>query len=82
MNVVEDLRLVRRQCPEMGAIELFEMVTTRAAQALGMAGQVGSIEPGAWADFCVFPLEGDDPLLSILESNAVPRELWVGGARV
>jgi cytosine/adenosine deaminase-related metal-dependent hydrolase len=82
LNVVEDLRLVHRQCPEMGAGELFEMVTTRAARALGMAGQVGSIEAGSWADFCVFPLHGADPLRGILESDAVPRELWLGGEKV
>jgi cytosine/adenosine deaminase-related metal-dependent hydrolase len=84
LNVVEDLRLVRRQCPEMSASELFEMVTTRAAQALGMAGDVGAIQPGAWADFCMFPIPSGsaDPLLAILESDVVPRELWVGGQRV
>jgi cytosine/adenosine deaminase-related metal-dependent hydrolase len=84
LNVVEDLRLVHRQCPEISASELFEMVTTRAAQALGMAGQIGSIEPGAWADFCVFPIPAgsEDPVPAILESDVVPRELWVGGQRV
>ena len=82
LNVVEDLRLMHRECPEMRAAELFEMVTTRAARALGMAGQVGSIEAGAWADFCVFPVGGANPLLGILESDVAPRELWVGGARV
>jgi cytosine/adenosine deaminase-related metal-dependent hydrolase len=82
LNVVEDLRLVHRQCPELGAGELFAMVTTRAARALGMAGQVGSIEAGACADFCVFPIRDTDPLTGILESDGVPRELWVGGERV
>jgi aminodeoxyfutalosine deaminase len=82
LNPVEDLRLVHRLHPEMPAAELFEMVTARAAAALGMAGRFGAITPGAAADFCVFPALGEDSLLAILESDVLPRELWMGGERV
>jgi cytosine/adenosine deaminase-related metal-dependent hydrolase len=82
LNVVEDLRLVHARHPELDAELLWSMVTTRAARALGMEGRGGRLLPGMLADLCVFEVTSDDPLRGILERDALPREVWIGGKQV
>ncbi len=82
LNLVEDLRLIHRLHPELGAEFVFSLATIRAARALGMAGRVGEISVGAAADFCVFDVSGEEPLREVLESSALPRETWIEGKAV
>jgi cytosine/adenosine deaminase-related metal-dependent hydrolase len=83
LNLLDDLRWVAKLHPDLEPGLLFEMVTTRAARALGMEGRVGCLAPGTAADLCVFRApEGDDPLREILESRVRPTEVWVDGERV
>jgi imidazolonepropionase-like amidohydrolase len=48
----------------MTPIEAIRSATSVAAEALGQAGQVGTLEPGAWAD--VIAVDGD-PLKDVAE---------------
>src|SRR5205807_9072461 len=46
LNLVDELRLLRRLAPEVPAMELWKMATIRAAKAIGWENEVGSISPG------------------------------------
>jgi cytosine/adenosine deaminase-related metal-dependent hydrolase len=76
LDLLEDLRLVHRLRPEVPPGVLFEMVTTRAARALGMEGRVGRLSPGLRADYCVYAVGRSDPLLDLLKAD---RELLAVG---
>ena len=82
LNVVDELRLLHRIAPNVPAIELWQVATTHAARAIGWDDRVGSLAAGKSADFAVFPSTGGDPLAAILESAAVPHEVWIAGDRI
>jgi cytosine/adenosine deaminase-related metal-dependent hydrolase len=82
LNVVDDLRLVRRLAPDMPAEQLWRMITIRAAQALMLDGEVGSLAPEKCADFSIFPARGDDPLADILDGGMLPSSIWIDGQAI
>jgi aminodeoxyfutalosine deaminase len=88
LNLVADLRLAHRQAPEIPVEEIWKMATTRAAAALdagdevGEGACVGSLRPRAAADFTVFGVMGTEPLLEILETQELPKSVWIGGGKV
>lgn len=76
LNVVDDLRLVHERFPELSADLLWQLVTSNAAQALGLED---------WrerGDLVCFPVSGNDPLREVLESRVRPSGVWIGGLRV
>ncbi|MEX1256324.1 MAG: amidohydrolase family protein [Gemmatimonadota bacterium] len=48
------------------------------AGCMGLAGEVGTIAPGAWADFLVL---GEDPRADILNTRQI-HSVWISGNRV
>lgn len=82
LNLVDDLRFLRRLAPEMPASALWEMGTIRAARAIGWEERVGSLTPGKSADFVAFAVGGNDPLEEILREDIEPKRIWIGGAEV
>jgi cytosine/adenosine deaminase-related metal-dependent hydrolase len=79
LNLVEELRLLRRIAPDIPALSLWEMATVRAARALGMQNGIGGISRDKFADFTVFKAAGNDPLKAILQSWQLPMATWIGG---
>jgi aminodeoxyfutalosine deaminase len=79
LNLVDDLRVLRKLAPDLPAQQLWEMATVRAARAIGFHNQVGTLRPGLAADFTMFGATGDDPLAEILESTMSPSEMWIDG---
>jgi len=80
LNLVDDLRLLHRTAPDVPASVLWEMGTLRGARAMGLENEAGSIAPGKRADFVAFDVSAsDDVLLDVLESDARPGEVWIGG---
>jgi aminodeoxyfutalosine deaminase len=79
LNLVDDLRLVHKTAPEIPAPELWRLITTRAAKAIG-ATHVGALIPGYFANLIAFPTSTHDPLTEILESNVLPRKVWIAGS--
>src|SRR5205823_6032319 len=54
LNLLDDLRLAHAVAPDFSVDRLFELITTRAARALGWEAELGSLAPGKFADFAVF----------------------------
>jgi len=79
LNLMDDLRLVRKLAPDMPAEEIWQMATTRAASALQMDRQVGSISPGKAADIVSFDVTTDWPLEELLQNDRTPAHLWIAG---
>jgi cytosine/adenosine deaminase-related metal-dependent hydrolase len=79
LNLLQDLRLLHRLSPGFPAERLFELATLRAARALGLDHRIGSITPGKSADLIAFALDSKQPLLDLLESNALPARVWIDG---
>jgi imidazolonepropionase-like amidohydrolase len=55
---------------------LWSLVTRNAAKALQWPSDIGEL-----ADFVVFDVSTEQPLRDILESDQLPREVWIGGVR-
>jgi cytosine/adenosine deaminase-related metal-dependent hydrolase len=82
LNLLDDLRLIRRIAPESSSHDLWQLVTTRPARALQMDDALGSLSPGNFADVVCFELRNEtDPLEAILRENMVPSQVWIAGRR-
>ena len=79
LNLVEDLRLLRRIAPDAAAQALWEMATVRAARAIRMEDAVGTIARGKRADLVAFEAFDADPLDSILRDARGPTHVWFDG---
>jgi len=79
MNLLEDMRLVRRIAPDMPVETIWEMGTLRAARAIGASDRIGSLQVGKWADLTVFQTSHLDPLSEILDNPLAVTETWIGG---
>lgn len=82
LSVLEELRFLRGQYPELPAALLIEMGSTRSARALGMDAAVGQVAPGFRADLTAIPLDPAgpaDPLENVLQSATSPLRTWVAG---
>ncbi len=83
LNLVDDLRLLRKLAPEISTAELWAMATTRAATAINCGDTLGSISPGKMADFVVFDSpRGHAPLDALLDESILPTGVWFGGTRI
>lgn len=80
LNLVDELRLLHRLCPEVPALTLWKMATINAGRALDL--EVGALQSVMPADLAIFPIRGDQPLAELLENDVVPKEVWVGGRPV
>jgi len=80
LNLVDELRLLRKLAPDIPAIDLWAAATTRAAKAICMGGRVGSIGPGKCADLVAFPIhQSETPLETILDEPILPTGVWING---
>lgn len=81
LSILDELRFLHREHPDLDAGLLLEMGTLRSARALGLDGVVGSLVPGKRADLTAVPLAEPgttDPRRDILESDKAPRFVAVG----
>ena len=56
LSLFQEMRLFRKNQPQVPAEEILSMVTVKPAQALGLGHQLGRIKPGYLADFIGIPL--------------------------
>ncbi len=60
LNLLEEMRCVRRQFDELSSATVLELGTLRGAEALGQASSFGSLETGKFANLAVVPLPDHD----------------------
>jgi cytosine/adenosine deaminase-related metal-dependent hydrolase len=73
LDLLAEARFLRRLHPDLPGAALLRMATLAGAEALGWAGETGSLEPGKSADLAVVPLANGD--------NGDPHDLVLGGDR-
>jgi cytosine/adenosine deaminase-related metal-dependent hydrolase len=79
LNLLDDLRLLRRIAPDVSSMDLLAMATTRAARAIGMEKETGSLTPGKAADVIAMPAADLDDVLS---RPVLPSAVWIAGTRL
>ena len=72
LNLVDDLRLLRKIAPDLPAEQIWPLATTRAAKALGQQSQLGSLTPGKAGDVIAFEIDSENPLEQILRERGLP----------
>ncbi|HSV00285.1 MAG TPA: imidazolonepropionase [Roseiarcus sp.] len=58
--------------------ECLEGATRNAARALGLAGEIGTLEPGKWADLAIWDIERPAELVYRLGFNPLHARVWRG----
>jgi aminodeoxyfutalosine deaminase len=72
LSILDELRFLRHEYPEMQCERLLEMGTLSGAKALGLEKSVGSITAGNEADLVVIPLSRDGDWREALDSMSEP----------
>ena len=78
LEMGEEVALLRDSHPELSPSLAFEMATQASAAALGLPGEVGSLEEGAFADMVLYE-SGVEDLERITSRGAIAQRVWVGG---
>ena len=73
-ELAEAYKIQRLQGETLTAAQLLHLVTLGAAEALGLAGEIGSFAPGKAADFFVLDPGGDDYLQARLARCRTPGD--------
>ena len=58
LNLFEEMRALARNEPSLSARTIVRMATLNGARALGMAGQIGELAEGGFADLVALPFAG------------------------
>ena len=79
LNLFEEMRTVRENFPEVSPEAVLDMVTRNAARAIGQAGQLGEIAPGALADLIAIPCDSRDVITSVIENRREISWMMISG---
>ena len=82
LSILDELRFLRREHPDVKPEEILAMGTRRGALALGFQHEVGTLIVGAAADIAVIPLDDVSPAAgwsSIFESFEPPVAVFSSG---
>jgi cytosine/adenosine deaminase-related metal-dependent hydrolase len=77
LNLLDDLRLLRKIAPEVPVETIWQMATTRAARTLMLHDVAGSLSAGKSADIIAFETTGDAPLEELLSEMRLPQQMWI-----
>jgi cytosine/adenosine deaminase-related metal-dependent hydrolase len=71
LSMADEMAFVAQHYPDLSAREILAMATCYGARALGLDRQMGTLEPGRWAQFLFVPAQADTPehLLEIITRN-------------
>lgn len=84
LSVLDEARFLAAAESDAPAQTLLEMVTSRAAAALGLGDCIGSLRPGHRADFITIPWDAggpDDPTNNVIRGHRRVESTWIGGRR-
>jgi cytosine/adenosine deaminase-related metal-dependent hydrolase len=81
LNMIDEMQTLGQMFPRMSSQELLELATVNAAKALNLAGKLGKIAPGAWADLIAVPLDGagGDPYEAVVYADKAVSFSMVSG---
>ncbi|MCH8851978.1 MAG: amidohydrolase family protein [Planctomycetes bacterium] len=85
LSVLEELVHIRGAHAELPPDVILAMGTINGARALGLAHEIGSLEPGKQADFAVFRCADDlasHPEQTLLSSETTLDRLYIAGERI
>lgn len=85
LSLLAEMRHIAREFPAMSRVTILEFGTRGGACALGLESQIGTLEPGKWANLAVVVLPEDaaaDPHELILDADGAVVATWVRGNRV
>ena len=82
LNLLDDLRLLRKNAPEVPVGTIWEMATTRAARAIMLDEVVGSLGVGKSADMVAFDVDSCEPLDEVLQEPGSRRSVWIDGSEI
>ena len=85
LALLGELRFVCKHTPDPPPAELLlQTITTHAARALGLDGQIGALETGRLADLAAFACSSavDKPVADLIERAPAAAGVWVAGERV
>ena len=74
LNLLNEMKAVRVEFPEISPKKIVEMATLGGAQALGLQQKLGSLKPGKRAIFSVASITEtsmDEPYAAILNANKI-----------
>ncbi|MEI8373554.1 MAG: amidohydrolase family protein [Planctomycetota bacterium] len=84
-SLLAEMRHIAREFPTMSRATILELGTRGGARALGLDSQVGTLEPGKWANMAVIALPEDaaaNPHELLLDAAGAVVATWVRGNRV
>lgn len=82
LDLWQEMQAFAKSYPGVSPGEVLSMTTRRPAKALRQAGQIGTLERGAWADFAALSYDGkveETKLCEELIHNPKIREVFIGG---
>ncbi len=85
LSLLAEMRHVARAFPAMSRSSILELGTRGGARALGLDSQIGTLEPGKWANLAVVALPEDaaaDPHELLLDTAGAVLATWIHGTRV
>ncbi|MCY2960837.1 MAG: amidohydrolase family protein [Planctomycetota bacterium] len=84
LDMRREMALFRAGHPGFRPAEVLDLATGAAARAVGLAGRVGTLAAGAWADLAAHAAPGkraSERLDAITRGLGAPLAVWVGGRR-
>ena len=85
LSLLAEVRHAAREHPRAGSSQILQMATLRAAEALGIAEDAGSITPGKLANLTAVPMDAAgyaSPTDAIAYGNGKPIATWRRGVKV
>jgi len=80
LNMFAEMRAMESSFPELSPLEILEMVTRLPSAAIGRAGRLGELSPGAEADFIAVPDPGGKAAVEErVLANRTPPRVWISG---